>query len=241
MAMSLAMAMLTVPSTRRASAPRALFSFLFPVGLAVVAAGSNGALAQGAAPALSDPQKVVVIVDDAGDVGIMISNAQLSHEMVVNALRKRLGRDAVAYEGQRKNAETMKRMLGSNAETTMQDTQLAWFDQALKAAPWRVRVRFGTKKGEHFVVATCRKAGEKTDLDTRTGTGKNFAAAKDALSPQLDAFCPVLPTPAVALPIEGASPSTTPSGSPSAGADETPPGMQKKKKPKAWTPPPRRD
>lgn len=232
---------LSSSTTRGASAPRALFSFVLRGVLLGVLVGAVPALAQAvSAPAMSDPGKVVVIIDDAGDVGIMISNAQLAHEMMIESLRKRLGRDGVAYEGQRKNAATMKRMLGSNAETTIQDTQLAWFDKAMKAAPWRVRVRFGQKKGQHWVTATCRKAGDKVDtkegavVDTATGTGKTFVEAKDALGAKLSTFCLALPAPAptTQLPIEGTSTATP----------DAVPGLQKKKEPtKTWTPPPRRD
>jgi len=223
-----------LPRESRAPAG-ALFSFLAAV------LWAHPATAQSATgPAMSDPKRVVVIVDDAGDVGLRISDAQMAHETVIVALRKRLGNDAVAYGGQRKNAATMKKMLGPNAETTIQDTQLVWFDAAEAAAPWRVRVTFGTKKNEHWVTAACRKASKDSKaskdakvvvVDQKTGTGKNFLAARDALAKELDAFCPGLPAATVAIPIEGA----TDAGNP---ANPVPP---KKKELKPWTPPPRRD
>ncbi len=188
------------------------------------------------APAMSDPNRVVVIVDDAGDVGLRISDAQMAHETVIAALRKRLGNDAVAYEGEKKNAATMKKMLGPAAETTIQDARLTWFDAAEKAAPWRVRVRFGAKKGQQFIRLTCRKASDKADhvVDERVGAGKNFVAARDDLAAHIGEFCLALPDPkgASSIPIEGAN---------SAKPNE-PPGMHKKpKQTKTWTPPPRRD
>jgi hypothetical protein len=221
-------------TTKRGAPPWAPLFFcvacLAPSALAQSAPGSA------VKDALTDPARVVVVVDDAGDVGLRISDAQISHELVITALRKRLGQDAVAYEGTKKNAAKLKQMLGKGAETGVQDAQLSWFDAVEKSAPWRVKVRFGTKKGEHFVKATCRKrsddgdvAGGK-DVDEKVGRGKNFAAAKDDLAAQLAAFCPGLPDAASAIPIEGAT-STTPA---------TPPGM-KKKEIKPWTPPPRRD
>lgn len=198
-------------------------------------------------PAMSDPKRVVVIVDDAGDVGLRISDAQMAHETVIVALRKRLGNDAVAYGGQRKNAATMKKMLGPNAETTIQDTQLVWFDAAEAAAPWRVRVTFGIKKNEHWVTAACRKATAKDAgkdakdakpvvVDQKTGTGKNFLAARDSLAKELDAFCPGLPAAVPAgmtLPIEGVNPANP--------TNPTNPTNPKQKPLKPWTPPPRRD
>lgn len=210
-------------ATMKRGAPLvALFSFL-----------STSALAQSAAPpAMSDPKRVVVVVDDAGDVGLRISDAQMAHETVITALRKRLGNDAVAYEGEKKNAAMMKKMLGPNAETTIQDARLTWFDAAEKVAPWRVRVRFGSKKGQQFVKVTCRKASDKVDhvVDERVGTGKTFVAARDDLAAHLGEFCLALPAAASSIPIEGATGTKT----------NEPPGM-KKKETKAWTPPPRRD
>ena len=217
------------PAVTRALALRALALFC---GLGSF--GAFGAHAQSAAaPQLPDPKRCVVVVDAAADVGLRIADAQAAHEVLMVALRKRLGSDAVVYEGMRKSAEQMKRLLGSSAETTIQDAQLAYFDDAAKAAPWRVRVRFGSKKGEHFVTATCRKAAGSPDkpIDSRTGTGKNFLQAKDALAKDIATFCPALVSSSstMELPIEGA------------GAPAVVPGLQKKKPLKPWTAPPRRE
>ena len=108
------------------------------------------------AASLGDPSRCVVVVDDAGNVGLRIADAQSAHEAVVTALRKRMGTDAVVYEGSRKNAEQMKRMLGASSETSIQDEQLKYYDAAMKAAPWRVKVRFGQKKSEHWITLSCR-------------------------------------------------------------------------------------
>jgi hypothetical protein len=206
--------------------------------------GADGAHAQSAVGnALPDPKKCVVVVDVAADVGLRIADAQAAHEVLMVALRKRLGSDAVVYEGMRKSAEQMKRLLGSSAETTIQDSQLAYFDAAAKNAAWRVRVRFGSKKGEHFVTATCRKSAGSPDkpLETRTATGKNFLEAKDALAKDIASFCPAIASSAsssssssssaMQLPIEGAGP-------PPAGEVT---GLAKKKPLKPWTAPPRRE
>lgn len=208
---------------------------LVPVVVLAALVGAAASLAQsGVKPELPDPKKAVVIVDDAGDVGLRISDAQLAHELVISRLRKRLGNDAVVYDGARKSAAEMKRMLGPNAETTVQDTQLQWFDAAAKAAPWRVRVRFGQKKGEHWITVACRHAGDdaKKPVDEQRFTGKTFLAARDAADAGFDKFCLALPTTATQLPIEGAQPSTP----------GLPLGVRAKPKEIApWTPPPRRD
>jgi hypothetical protein len=182
---------------------------------------------------MANPALCQVIVDDAGDVGLRISDAQMAHDMVVHALRKRLGTDAVVYEGAQKNAATMKRMLGPAAETSIQDEQLAYHAAAAKAAGWRVRVRFGTKKGEHWITVGCRKSGDdpaKPVVENRF-VGKNFLAAKEKLDAGLPTFCPQLAPVAttVDIPIEGQP-----------GTPQPVQGLRKKVL-KDWSPPPRRD
>lgn len=209
-------------------------SFVFVV---VALCGMTAARAQTAVkPDLPDPKKTVVVVDDAGDVGLRIADAQTAHELVITRLRKRLGTDAVVYEGARNSAAQMKRLLGPNAETTIQDTQLQWFDAAAKAAPWRVRVRFGKKGGEHWITVACRRATDdpKRTVEEQRFTGKTFLSARDAADAGLDKFCLALPALATQLPIEGTTPASTTPGEP--------PGLRKKPTtPTPWTPPPRRD
>jgi hypothetical protein len=129
----------------------------------------------------------------------------------------------------------MKRLLGPGAETTIQDAQLDHFDEAAKAAPWRVRVRFGQKKGEHWITVACRRAGDepRKAVDEQRFTGKTFLAARDAAAARLDQFCLALPQTAALVPLEAAPP--PPPG--------TIPGLRRPKKqpPGPWTPPPRRD
>jgi hypothetical protein len=220
--------------SRRAPA-RALALFL-AAGSVVIADASHAQSggAAGVAASLGDPARCVVVVDDAGNVGLRIADAQSAHEAVVTALRKRLGTDAVVYEGSRKNAEQMKKMLGSSAETTIQDEQLKYYDAAMKAAPWRVKVRFGQKKGEHWITLSCRKAAsdekgvDKNVVEEKRFTGKSFVAAKEAMDKALPEFCGALPATATLIPVEGQP-----------GKPGEVPGLRKKEL-KPWTPPPKR-
>jgi hypothetical protein len=217
--------------SRRAPA-RALALFLGVVGIGG-SGGVDAARAQSVAQSLGDPARCVVVVDDAGNVGLRIADAQSVHEAVVTALRKRLGTDAVVYEGSRKNAEQMKKMLGSSAETTIQDEQLKYYDAAMKAASWRVRVRFGQTKGQHWITLSCRKAGDdhtdgKSVVEEKRFTGKTFIAAKEAMDAALPEFCSALPTTATLIPVEGQAP-----------RPGEIPGLRKKEL-KPWTPPPKR-
>jgi hypothetical protein len=115
----------------------------------------------------------------------------------------------------------------------------------MKAAPWRVRARFGQKKSEHFVVLTCMKVGSNKNvdknldknldknvdknLDEKRFVGKNFSLAKDAMVKGLAEFCLLLPTTATQIPVE-----KTP------GQPGVIPGLHKKVL-KPWSPPPRRE
>jgi hypothetical protein len=224
------------PSRRAPARALALFLAAGSIVIADAAHAQSGGAA-GVAASLGDPSRCVVVVDDAGNVGLRIADAQSAHEAVVTALRKRMGTDAVVYEGSRKNAEQMKKMLGSSAETSIQDEQLKYYDAAMKAAPWRVKVRFGQKKSEHWITLSCRKAsadkngeknGEKNVVEEKRFTGKSFVAAKEAMEKALPEFCGALPTTATLIPVEGQPPKP----------GEVP-GLRKKQL-KPWTPPPKR-
>jgi hypothetical protein len=198
--------------------------------LAVMATSASDVRAQAAAAGLTaslgDPSRCLVGVDDAGEVGLRIADAQSAHEAVVTALRKRLGTEAVVYEGSRKNAAQLKKMLGTSAETTIQDEQLRYYDAAITAAPWRVKVRFGQRKGEHWITLSCRTVASVTVAEEKRFVGKTFLAAKEAMDKALPEFCGALPTTATLIPVERQGPGAIP-------------GIRKKEL-TPWSPPPKR-
>jgi hypothetical protein len=198
--------------------------------LAVMATSASDVRAQAAAASLiaslGDPSRCLVVVDDAGEVGLRIADAQSAHEAVVTALRKRLGTDAVVYEGSRKNAAQLKKMLGTSAETTIQDEQLRYYDAAITAAPWRVKVRFGQRKGEHWITLSCRTVASVTVAEEKRFVGKTFLAAKEAMDKALPEFCGALPTTATLIPVERQGPGAIP-------------GIRKREL-TPWSPPPKR-
>lgn len=225
----------------------------------VATAGARPASAQSAAPQLGDPSRCVVILEDMGPVGFRISDAQVVADAILTHLRKRVGFEATHYEGVAAAAAAMKKLLATPEGAGPQEAQLAWFKACERSAPWRVRARFGTDKGgdkRHWISASCRRSGLSADPkkgelteDTRV-RGATFLAARDALVAALPAFCPAL-TAAVQLPVEGASSPGAPhggtpangvaNGAPDAPPGNGPPGMSKKKAPRPWVPPPRRD
>jgi hypothetical protein len=201
-------------------------------GIAQLTASTASAQSLGADSTLPDPARCIAVLDDSGSVGLRIADAQSVHEAVLSSLRKRLGTDAIIYEGTRKNAAKMKAMLGKGAETQIQDSQLAYFDACIKASAFRVRARFGKKKNEHFITLSCRKSTAKDNdtLEEKRFVGGTFLAAKDKMIEGLDGFCQLLPTTTSLIPIEER-------------AQQKPgevPGLRKKEI-KEWTPPPKRD
>jgi hypothetical protein len=203
--------------------------FLIATLLSVVA---PQALAQSAAALQQpDPAKCVLVVDDMGDVGLRISDAQGVAEDAYASFKKRLGNDAVVYEGVYKNAADMKRRLGPNSENAIQDAQLAYYEACIKQAPHRVRVKFGKKGGKHFVSATCRK-GDAV-LDEVKTEGATFLAAREAFAAKMPSFC------AAVAPVQAATATPT-TGAPAKPGDA--PAWQRKKEPTAgWQPPPKRE
>lgn len=171
----------------------------------------------------ADPASARVVVEELGDVGLRISDAQALATDVVTALRTRMGQDAVVFEGTLSGNLRMKKLLGNRAESQIQDEQVAYLRSAMAAAPYRVRVRFGKKAGVHWIIMSCRdRAAPPTrPLEEARVEGSSFAKAREALSERLPAFC------RVADPVAAAPASTS----------ERPPRDKKRRE---WALPPRR-
>ncbi len=205
----------------------------------VVRAQDAAALQHTVAPpaatrAAVDPQKCVVVLEEMGDVGFRIADAQAAAEAVATHLRKRVGRDGVVYQGVQKSQLQLQTMLGKSVETpAIQQEQLDYFAAAEKNAPWRVRVRFGAnKKAKHpdsaqWITATCLKKGTAAVVDTLRVEARTFLLARDKLSDSLAGFCLQLPA-VTDIPMEGVSLSPS-----------EPVGMHKKAL-KPWSAPPPR-
>lgn len=173
----------------------------------------------------ADPAQVRVVLEETGNVGLRISDAQALATDVMNGLRKRMGQQAVVFEGTLAGNLKMKRLLGPNAESQIQDEQIAYLQAAMEKARFRVRLRFGKAKGEHYVTLSCRNNGAdpKSVLEEKRFTGATFAKARAAMNEALPTFCRIADPPSA---VEA-----------SAGDEREKSG----KKPKAWTLPPRRD
>lgn len=200
--------------------------------------GSATASAQSAKPDLPDPALCALVVEDMGDVGLRISDAQVVAEAAVMGFKKRLGNDAVQYEGVYKNAAEMKRRLGPGAENALQDAQLAYYEACLKAAPHRVKVTFGKKASKHFVSATCRKGGAV--LDEVKVEAATFQAAREAFEAKMPTFCPAA-APTAATTTTTTTQTASPTTSNAGGAQGTPAWQRKKTPTAGWQPPPVRE
>lgn len=212
--------------------------------LVVVGALDAHAQAPPAAPApahesgdtLPDPRRCVVLLEELGDVGFRIADAQAVADTVQRGLRTRVGRDGIIYGGIAKSQAELQKMLGPSVETpAIQQKKLDYFKAAEANATWIVRARFGVDKKapkdkRHWITLACRKKGAdpKSPVEERRFEGKDFLAARDALDAGVGSFC--LNIPALAgIPIEGLD---TPKPA-------EPPGLRKKEL-KPWKAPPPR-
>lgn len=185
---------------------------------------------------LPDPKRCVVLLEELGDVGFRIADAQGVAETVQRAMRKRVGRDGIVYGGVAKSQRQLQKMLGQGVETpAIQQKKLDYFKAAEENATWVLRARFGTSKKapkdkKHWITVTCRKrdADAKTLTDEKRVEAATFADAKAALDAAMPTFCMQIPA-ALAVPVEDAAPPNP----------AEPPGMRKKQ-PKPWSPPPPR-
>jgi hypothetical protein len=139
------------------------------------------------------PEKCQVVVEDMGNVGFRIADAQAFAERTVTGLRKRLGgNETVIYEGLLKSAKDMKRRL-AGSETSLQDEQIDYYKAAAQAAQWRVKVRFGKKKGKHWVTATCwrSKDGKRKgkQVESQTWRDKRLDTLKATFAKEVMTFC----------------------------------------------------
>jgi hypothetical protein len=105
---------------------------------------------------LPNPKECRVVVEELGRVGYRISDAQQLAQITLTHLRNRMGQNAVIYEGAVSSAKNMKRMLGPQSETEIQDEQIAYYKAAIDNAKFRVRIRFGKKNKKHWASVTCR-------------------------------------------------------------------------------------
>jgi len=178
----------------------------------------------------TEPTECLVVVEEMGNVGLRISEAQALASEATTTLRERLGFERVLFEGTYTGKVGMKKRLGAAIENEMQNEELAYLKAAIEHAPYRVRMRFGhggkKAKGAHWIDLSCRKADAKPKdvLEKTRFTGKTFATVRKQLKAALPTFCAQMAPPAAA-PAKG-----------EAGSPLPPP----KKKKKAWTLPPRR-
>ena len=193
---------------------------LFLVGLALISTSISWAQA---------PTKVVL--EDMGNVGFRISDAQSLANWVSNSLAKRVGHDNVAYEGLLKSKKDLARRLGNTEIHPTQAADIERLEAFVKEAKVWVRARFGKNKKGHWIDLSCRagqvkgqKAKEKKRLYAKT-----FQELQPLVRTTLANFCAeLIPKvgPAVGRPPNTGNPALLP---------PRPPAKKQK-----WLPPTRR-
>lgn len=175
--------------------------------IGAVLLGHTAGVAQFVQNRMPDPKKCRVVIEDFGNVGYRISDAQQLAQIALTHLRKRMGQDAVVYEGMALSAKKMKKMLGPQSETEIQDEQIAYYKAAIDQAKFRVRLRFGKAKKQHWVRMTCRNARspKATTLSKKTIRAKTFREALRQVDEAMPTFCLLMdpPKPAVVEPKRG--------------------------------------
>ena len=172
-----------------------------------------------------------VVLEDMGNVGFRISDAQALANWVSNALAKRVGHDNVAYEGLLKSKKDLARRLGNTEIHPTQAADIQRLEAFVKDAEVWVKARFGKNKKGHWVDLSCRgsKAKGQKAKEKKRLYAKTFHDLQPLVRTTLADFCGDL------IPKVGAAPART--TSPANPALLPPKATPKKQK---WLPPTRR-
>ena len=103
-----------------------------------------------------------VVLEDMGNVGFRISDAQSLANWVSNSLAKRVGHENVAYEGLLKSKKDLARRLGNTEIHPTQAADIQRLEAFVKEAQVWVKARFGKDKKGHWVDLSCRSSQDKT-------------------------------------------------------------------------------
>ena len=139
-----------------------------------------------------DPKVCRVVLEDMGNVGIRIADAQALATDALTQLRKRLGQEEVLYEGLLKSKLQMRKRLGRRSLTRQQKAQIKYLEACMELAPYRVRLRFGKKRKREFLKMECRLANAKKALAKRKMTARYFEDIRARLNEAIPDFCPQL-------------------------------------------------
>jgi len=187
-------------------------------------------LISGAVVAQEGPKKVVL--EDMGNVGYRITDAQMLVDWVTSGIRVRVGRENMMYEGLLKSKKDLQRRLGRTETHDAQSKEIERLEAFAKEAKVWLKARFGKDKKGHWVEISCRPQAKNTKkfTDKKRFYGKQFVSLKPKVTQAMATFCAKL------LPIGQVLNGTTaaPFQAPGHGAKAKP------QKPKKWLPPQRR-
>lgn len=147
-----------------------------------------------------DPSVCRVVLEDMGNVGIRIADAQALATDSLTHLRKRLGQEAVLYEGLIKSKLQMRKQLGKRSQTRQQKAQIKYLEACAAHAPYRVSVRFGKKRKQEFLTLECRLTNAKKPLARRDVDALYFEDIRARLNEAMPDFCPQLESPPDVVP-----------------------------------------
>ena len=135
-----------------------------------------------------------VVLEDMGNVGFRISDAQSLANWVSSSLGKRVGHENVAYEGLLKSKKDLARRLGNTEIHPTQAADIQRLEAFVKEAQVWVKARFGKDKKGHWVDLSCRSSQDKTQKpkEKKRFYAKTFHELQPAIRTALADFCSTL-------------------------------------------------
>jgi hypothetical protein len=142
-------------------------------------------------PSHAGPKEAKVVLEDMGNVGYRISDAQALINWVASGLRPRVGRTNMIYEGLLKSKKDLQRRLGTTENQSAQMEEIKRLEAFSAQADVWLKARFGKDKKGHWVELTCRnkKSKEKKTTEKERIYAKKFKALETLVAQSLKTFC----------------------------------------------------
>jgi hypothetical protein len=137
------------------------------------------------------PKEAKVVLEDMGNVGYRISDAQALINWVASGLRPRVGRTQMIYEGLLNSKKDLQRRLGTTENQSAQMEEIERLEAFTAQANVWFKAKFGKDKKGHWVEMTCRnkKSKGKKTIEKERIYAKKFKALEPLVAQSLKTFC----------------------------------------------------
>ena len=142
-------------------------------------------------PSFAAPKEAKVVLEDMGNVGYRISDAQAVINWVSSGLRPRVGRTNMIYEGLLKSKKDLKRRLGKTEIHGAQMEEIERLEAFSAQANVWLKAKFGKDKKGHWVEMSCRNKTQekKKQAHKERLYAKKFKALEPLVAQSLKTFC----------------------------------------------------